>query len=100
MVRLAKTLVIPGRTPSFERSEGSVIPSLFKHLKLKVMPGYCGLCNSHYTESFEDHEFDCPGEEMPLYDVNDREAAFQHEKKQQGWGDEHDEEIWNKHFRF
>lgn len=62
------------------------------------MPGYCGLCNSHYTESFEEHEFDCPGDDMP-YEAGDREAEFQHEKQQQGWPDDMDEEIWNKHFR-
>lgn len=34
-----------------------------------------------------------------LPDLNDREAMFKHEKLQQGWSDDRDEEIWNEHFR-
>ena len=28
------------------------------------------------------------------------EYRFAHEKEQQGWPDDMDEEIWNEHFRF
>ena len=35
----------------------------------------------------------------PPYDINDKEAAFNHEKSQQGWDDDMDEEIQNEHFR-
>ena len=36
----------------------------------------------------------------PAYDINDKEAAFRHEKNMQGWSNNMDEEIWDKHFRF
>jgi hypothetical protein len=60
------------------------------------MPGYCGICNQHYSESFSEHDFECSGGETPEMDSYDR---FNHEKTQQGWDDSMDEEIWNKHFK-
>jgi len=63
--------------------------------------GYCGICNTHYDGSYEDHDFDCPGHEVyhpnPNGSIEDR---FAYEKQQQGWPDDMDEEMWDKHFRF
>ena len=46
----------------------------------------------------DDLEFE-ESRNAPPYDINDKEAAFNHEKSQQGWNDDMDEQIWNEHFR-
>ena len=58
--------------------------------------GYCGKCNQHYDCHYTVHEDECPGSKLPEMDNYDR---FKHEKEQQGWSDDMDEEIWEKHFR-
>ena len=57
--------------------------------------GYCGKCNQHYDCHYTVHDEECSGEELPEMDEHDR---FEHEKEQQGWDDEMDKEIWDKHF--
>jgi hypothetical protein len=32
--------------------------------KEEKMSGYCGACNTHYDGSWDDHEWECPGEEI------------------------------------
>ncbi len=60
--------------------------------------GYCGICNEHYDCHYTVHEDECPGNELP--DLDNAEDRFRHEKEQQGWDDDMDKEIWDKHFRF
>lgn len=47
----------------------------------------------------EDLEFE-ESRNAPPYEIGDKEAEFKHEKAQQGWGDDMDKEIWDKHFRY
>ena len=72
--------------------------------------GTCSRCSCKSIHIFVEQDlcFGCEQEDLefeesrnsPPYDPNDREAAFKHEKSQQGWSDDRDEEIWNEHFRF
>ena len=62
--------------------------------------GYCGKCNQHYDCHYTEHDEECTGEENFIPDPNNKEDMFRHEKEQQGWSDDRDEEIWNEHFRF
>ena len=63
--------------------------------------GYCGKCNQHYDCHYTVHEEECPEQEIYIPDANGSiEDRFLHEKQQQGWDDDQDEEIWEKHFRF
>ena len=67
----------------------------------------CGV-KTKYLSKTNDLCFGCEQDDLefeekrnaPLYDSNDKEVAFRHEKEQQGWSDDMDEEIWDKHFRF
>ena len=61
--------------------------------------GYCGKCNEHYDCHYTVHEDECPSEEVFRPNLDNDEDRFRHEKEQQGWGDDMDEEIWNEHFR-
>jgi hypothetical protein len=45
------------------------------------------------TEAQEDED------ELFSRDENDKYGEFRHEKEQQGWPDDMDEEIWDKYFR-
>jgi hypothetical protein len=63
--------------------------------------GYCGKCNQHYDCSYTEHDKEC--EEKEVYKPNPygtKEDQFLYAKQQQGWSDEDDEDIWEKHFRF
>lgn len=72
--------------------------------------GTCTRCKCKSIHIFIEQDlcFGCEQDELefeekrnaPPYDLNDREATFRHEKSQQGWSDDRDEEIWNEHFRF
>jgi len=72
--------------------------------------GECIRCNvkTKYLTKENDLCLGCEQEDLefeerknaPPYDINDKEAAFKHKKEQQGWPDDMDEEIWDKHFRF
>ena len=62
--------------------------------------GYCGKCNQHYDCHYLEHDEECEGEEKFIPNPNSKEDMFRHEKEQQGWSDDKDEEIWNKLFRF
>jgi len=65
--------------------------------------GHSGLLSKESDLCFGCEQEDLEFEEkrnIPPYDPNDKEAAFRHEKEQQGWPDNMDEEIWNKHFRY
>ena len=62
--------------------------------------GYCGICNKHYDCHYTVHEEECPGRE--IYTPNPEgtlEDRFMHEKEQQGWSDDMDEEIWDEYFK-
>jgi len=43
--------------------------------------------------------FDEDDSDNILPDPNDKDEMFRHEKAQQGWPDDMDEDIWNEHFR-
>lgn len=58
--------------------------------------GYCIICSKHYEGSEADHDEIC-GSRLP--DFDNEEDRFKHEKDQQGWPDDMDKEIWDKHFR-
>jgi len=63
--------------------------------------GYCGICNQNYDCHYTEHEMECAGEEVYVPNpMGTKEDQFLHEKQQQGWGDDMDEQIWNEHFRF
>jgi len=71
--------------------------------------GTCSRCKAKSIHIFVEQDlcFGCEQDDLefeekrnkPIYDPNDKEAAFKHEKSQQGWSDDMDEEIWNEHFR-
>jgi hypothetical protein len=80
-----------------------------KQSKTHLYEGECIRCGQKVKDLGKDNDlcFGCSQEDLefeesrnaPAYDVNDNEAAFNHEKEQQGWSDDMDEGIWNEHFR-
>jgi hypothetical protein len=78
--------------------------------KFHLYEGDCIRCGVHTRTLSKENDlcFGCEQDNLeyeekknaPPYNINDKEAHFRHEKSIQGWSNDMDEEIWDKHFRY
>lgn len=62
------------------------------------MPGYCGRCNKHYSESGQEHELECDEGFNPA-NIQGTMENFDKERIQNNWDDEYAEKIWDKYYK-
>lgn len=79
--------------PNFHMYEGECMRCGVKTKYLTKENDLCFGCEQDDAE-FEEKR------NAPPYQIGDKEAEFRHEKSMQGWSDDMDKEIWDKHFRF
>jgi len=81
------------KATDFHLYEGECIRCRRKVKDLSKKNDLCFSCEQSDLE-FEERR------NTPPYDLNDKESRFKHEKSMQGWSDDMDKEIWDKHFQF
>lgn len=79
--------------PDFHLYEGECIIYDRKTKFLSKETDLCLSCGQEEAE-FGDQK------NVSLFDPNDKETEFRHEKSIKGWSNDMTEEIWNMHFRY